>query len=123
MNRVGIFTVAAAAETLTGLAVLAFPGTISRLLLGAELGAAGEALARFGGIAFVFLGIACWSGASWRALWLFQPAAAVCLVYVALGSGLHGVLIWPAVVYHTGATILLGLCLRKGGEESRSESR
>jgi len=116
LNRVRVFTVAAAAETLTGLAVLAFPGTISRLLLGAELGAAGEALARFGGIAFVFLGIACWSRASWRALWLFQPAAAVCLVYVALGSGLHGVLMWPAVAYHTAATILLGLRLRKGAE-------
>ena len=122
MNRVRVFTVAAAAETLTGLAVLAFPGTISRLLLGAELGAAGEALARFGGIAFVFLGIACWSGASWRALWLFQPAAALCLVYVALGSGMHGVLMWPAVAYHTGATILLGLRLRKSAEGPHSES-
>ena len=110
-----ILAIAAIAEALTGLAVIVAPVLVGRLLLGAELDPAGAAIARFGGLAFIGFALACGpaggSGdgalAARRALWVFQPAAAICLVLVALSSGLSGILLLPAVAYHALATIVL----------------
>jgi hypothetical protein len=110
-----LFVIAAVAEALTGLAVIVAPVLVGRLLLGAELDLAGAGIARFGGLAFVGFALACWpaggsgSGAIWprRALWIFQPAAAICLVLVAVTTGLSGILLWPAVAYHAFATVAL----------------
>jgi len=107
---------AAVVEAATGLLLLASPGLVGQLLLGSAPAAPGAALARFGGIALLFLALACWprrdagraGRAAGRAIWLFQPAAAACLVWVALGLGLRGPLLWPAVAYHAAATAVLG---------------
>jgi len=104
-----IFVVAAAAEALVA------PLLVGGLLLGADLNPARAAIARFGGLAFVGFALACWpaggsgGGAIWarRALWVFQPAAAICLVLVTVTTGLSGILLWPAVAYHAFATVAL----------------
>lgn len=89
--------IAAAIEAATGLALLASPDLVARLLLGAEAGGTGAALGRFAGAALACL-----------ALWLFQPVAVACLLFAVFGAGLQGVLLWPAIAYHAAATMLLG---------------
>lgn len=110
-----LLALAALVEAATGLLLLASPSLAGALLLGAAPDAAGAALGRFGGVALLFLALACWPSrkagrneAAERAIWLFQPAAVACLVWVAFGLGLSGPLMWPALAYHAAATIVLG---------------
>lgn len=115
LDVVRIFAIAGAAEALTGLAVVVAPALVGRLLIGVDLDAAGAAMARFGGLAFIGFALACrpasgagdGAAAARRALWVFQPAATICLVFVALVTGLSGLLLWPAVAYHGLATVVL----------------
>lgn len=108
--------IAAAIEAATGLALLASPDLVARLLLGAEAGGTGAALGRFAGAALTCLALASWPKASpggdagfgQLALWLFQPVAVACLLFAVFGAGLQGVLLWPAIAYHAAATMLLG---------------
>jgi hypothetical protein len=115
------FAIAAAVEAATGIALLISPALAGELLLGRAPDPAGAALCRFGGIALLFLAVACWpeqgsraiSPAARRAIWLFQPAAAACLLWVAFGFGLRGPVLWPAVAYHLAAAVALGRGARR----------
>ncbi|WP_431281141.1 hypothetical protein ACQW02_17200 [Humitalea sp. 24SJ18S-53] len=107
------FRVAAAVEVLTGLALLVTPDGVARLLLGVGLDAGGAAVGRLGGVGLICFGLACWpvlgtsSPAARRAMLLFQPAIALMLAVVAVSADLRGVMLWPAVLYHAGATVWL----------------
>lgn len=110
--------VAAGAEALTGLSLLAAPAVVVRLLLDAGTDPPGTMFARFCGIALVCLAIACWpradaghAAAARLAMWLFQPAAALLLAVAALGVGLRGPLVWPAIACHAVACVVLGRLL------------
>ena len=98
----------ALAEAATGLALLAAPPLVGRLLLGAELTGVAAVIARVTGIALIALGIACWPG--------FTPLCGM-LSYSALATGYlgwlairgewAGPLLWPAVALHAVLTLLL----------------
>ena len=53
-------TLTATIEAATGLALIAVPGIVVRLLLGAEISGASMPLGRVAGAALLALGIACW---------------------------------------------------------------
>lgn len=84
-----------------------------RLLLGAAPDAPGAAIARLGGIGLIAFGLATWpqeggpSPAARRAMLVLQPAMAIGLALIALGPGLAGPLLWPAVAWHVAAALVL----------------
>jgi hypothetical protein len=82
----------------------------------------GEALGRAAGVGFACFGLACrpagGSGApgpsARHAMVVFQAGVAAVLAITALGAGLAGPLLWPAVAYHAVAAILLARDIRRG---------
>jgi hypothetical protein len=107
--------VAAAIEAGTGLVLVSFPSLFVRLLLGVELSEPGQVVGRLAGFALLALVLACWPGAgtkstaalSLRALLVFSVLVALYLVYLGIGTGFVGPLLWPAVVLHTVVAIFL----------------
>jgi hypothetical protein len=106
-----LLTVTAIIEAGAGLALLAVPSVTASLLLGSPLDLPAAAnLARVGGAAILALSIVCWRarhdtrGLALRgliaALLFYNFAVAAVLVFASLRDGLHGVLLWPAVVFH-----------------------
>ena len=108
-----VLAVSAAIEAATGAALIVIPETVSRLLLGAELGSAGVALARVAGFGFLSLTIACWpreNGAgpqAIRALFFYNLLAGLYLGYLKVGGGFTGYLLWPACTLHVALALLL----------------
>lgn len=105
-----MFFPAIAVELLTGLAMAACPNLVAWLLLGQDATPAGAGAARIAGVALIGFAIACWRWSEpvgRRAMWLLQPLVAVPLVGVALFTALGGPLLWPAILYHAAATIVL----------------
>lgn len=105
MNKV--FFLAAIAEAATGLALLAAPSLVGRLLLGAELAGVAIPVARILGIALLALGVGCSSGSVWLGMWIYSALATIYLAYLGIGTEWSGTLLWPAVVAHAALTILL----------------
>ena len=107
--------VAAAIEAGTGLVLVSFPSLFVRLLLGVELSEPGQIVGRLAGFALLALVLACWPGAgtksvaalSLRALLVFSVLVALYLVYLGIGTGFVGPLLWPAAVLHTVVAIFL----------------
>jgi hypothetical protein len=103
-------TVTAIIEAGAGLALLAVPSITASLLLGMPLGSpAAVSLARVGGAAIVTLAIVCWLARDAHslasrglivAMLFYNFAVAAVLAFAGLIDGLHGVLLWPAVVFH-----------------------
>ena len=111
-----VLAVAAVSEAATGLALLASPSIVVRLLLGAEIIGIGEVVSRFGGIGLIGLGVACWPSGSYRqalhGMLTYDTLAALYLAYIGISQG-AGVLLWPAIVVH-GILIILLLRARYG---------
>jgi hypothetical protein len=104
-------TVTAIIEASAGLALLAVPSITASLLLGTLLdSSAAVSLARVGGAAILALAIVCWlasrdaQSSAWRglivAMLFYNFAVAAVLAFAGLSDGLHGVLLWPAVLFH-----------------------
>jgi hypothetical protein len=106
--------ITAIAEALTGLALLAVPSLVGKLLLGQELVGVAAAVARVAGIALVGLGVACWPGPPRLGLLIYSLGVALILAWLGLGEGLLGVLLWPAVALHAILTMLLARESNKG---------
>jgi hypothetical protein len=114
--------VAAAVEVGTALVLLIRPTIFVRLLFGAALPGAGQALSRLAGIALIALALACWprekasseANSALPALLVFSLLAALYLVYVGIRGELVGVLLWPAAATHAGLAILLARAWLKG---------
>jgi quinol-cytochrome oxidoreductase complex cytochrome b subunit len=109
-------TVAAVIEAGAGLALLGLPSFTAALLLGTPLeSAAAVSLARVGGAAIVALAIVCWlarrdvrSPASQgvvAALLFYNLVVAGVLAFAGFGHDLHGILLWPAVVFHIAMAV------------------
>ena len=117
-----VLALAAAAEGATGLVLFAYPPIVIRLLLGAEIGGAGELVSRVLGIALIGLGVACWPSRSTRqplyAMLTYGVLATLYLAYVGVRGEGAGVLLWPAVAAHA---IIVALLLRaRSGERTKS---
>ena len=111
-------------EAGTGLALIAVPATIVRLLLGAEISGASIPLGRVAGAALLALGIACWLARDDSqsrtarglvvAMLMYNIPATAILAFAGIGFGLHGVALWPAVVLHAAMAVWCVACLRRG---------
>jgi hypothetical protein len=107
-----LLTVTAVIETGTGLALIAFPSVLARILLGSALNApVALTIARIAGVAIFALAVGCWlsrndsqSGAARSlvtALLIYNLGVSVILVYAGLGSGLSCLGLWTVVIAHT----------------------
>ena len=109
-------------EATTGLALIAVPAIVVRLLLGAEISGASIPLGRVAGAALLALGVACWLARDDRqsraarglvvAMLIYNIVATAVLAFAGIGLGLHGVALWPAVVLHAAMAVWCGPCLR-----------
>jgi hypothetical protein len=100
--------VTAVVEAGAGLALLGFPSVTASLLIGMPLESpAALTLARIGGAAILTLALVCWHNAHSRAsrdlvvaLLFYNITVAAVLTFASFVDGLHGVLLWPALVFH-----------------------
>ena len=107
----------------TGLALIAAPAIVVRLLLGAEISGASIPLGRVAGAALLALGVACWlarddtQSRATRglvvAMLMYNLVATAVLAFAGIGLGLHGVVLWPAVVLHAAMGAWCVACLRR----------
>jgi hypothetical protein len=106
-----------------GLALLSYPSVAVALLVGAPLeGPAALAVARVCGAALLALGVACWlargdtqgraANGLVAAMLVYDIAVAALLAFAAIGNGLYGVALWPAVILHTVMSAWCVACLR-----------
>jgi hypothetical protein len=102
-----VLVLAAAAEFMTGLALLLVPSLVGWLLFGQELAGLGVLAGRVAGIALMALSIACWPGPPLAGMLIYSAGVAAYLAIVGLEGGLTGVVLWPAVVLHVILTALL----------------
>lgn len=123
MNRLLPF--AAVAEALTGVALMAVPSIVGRLLFGAEFSGVTVAVARVAGIALVALGVACFSGGDadrgLSGMLTYSLFATVYLVYIGLGGEWVGSLLWLAAAIHAALTFLLAFAWLKDRHFKRSK--
>jgi hypothetical protein len=116
--------VSALIELGAGLALLCCPSLAVVFLIGAPPeGPPATTVARVCGAGLLTLGIACWlargdvqSRAAHglvAAMLFYDVAVAVVLAYAAIGIGLYGVALWPAVVLHSLMGIWCLACLRR----------
>jgi hypothetical protein len=112
-------------ETATGLGLMGAPSVVVRLLLGSALGtSAAVMLGRVAGAALLALGVACWLARDDTqsraarglviAILIYNIAATAILAFAGIGLGLHGVVLWPAVVLHAAMAVWCVACLRRG---------
>ena len=121
-----VLTMSAVVEGGTGLALVAFPSLVAELLLASSLDAPGAStVARVAGVALLALVVACWrarndghGGASRGvvgAMVLYNAGALAVLVHAAIGLGLSGPILWPAVLVHA---IMAAWCVRSLGRSA-----
>lgn len=104
--------VAALVEMLAGVALIAAPAVVVRLLLGGEISGLGLPLGRVGGLGLLSLGLACWPGRdrsgnmvpAQRAMLVYNCLTTLYLLYLGIGGGSVGPLLWPAVALHAALT-------------------
>jgi hypothetical protein len=116
-------TLTAIIEAATGLALIAVPAIVVRLLLGAEISGASIPLGRVAGAALLALGVACWLARDDTesrtarglvvAMLTYNSVATAVLAFAGIGLGLHGVALWPAVILHAAMAIWCIVCLRR----------
>jgi hypothetical protein len=108
-----LHAVSALLELGAGAALLALPSATAELLIGSSLaGPAPLTVARVGGGGLLAVGLACWLARNDTqsragrglvlALLVYNVVVVAVLAYASIGLGLHGVLLWPAVVLHLG---------------------
>jgi hypothetical protein len=129
MQRKYLLIATAVSEAGVGLLLLASPSLPQMLILGVDL-VSPEAsfFARLGGAALLAFALACWSGAADQhsvqpglllGVLTYDVAAAVILACTGWFGGLAGLLLWPAVVFHTVLAIWCVICLAKGQAAGR----
>src|SRR5438876_10405502 len=116
-------TLTAIIEGATGLALIALPAIVVRLLLGAEISGASIPLGRVAGAALLALGVACWLARDdtqtraarglVSAMVLYNLGAVIILGSAGLGSQSVGIALWPAVILHAAMALWCVACLRR----------
>jgi hypothetical protein len=124
-------TLTAIIEAATGLALIAVPAIVVRLLLGAEISGASIPLGRVAGAALLALGVACWLARDDRqsrtrrglvvAMLMYNIVATAVLAFAGIGLGLDGVALWPTVVLHAAMAVWCVACLRRGPQDEAME--
>ena len=114
---------AAAAEAVTGLALVLVPSLVGRLLLGGELGGIAVPAAAVAGIALIALAIACWTGTPQLGMLTYSAAVTLYLAYLGIRTDWVGPLLWPAVALHAVLTLLLARSFPAGRDADRTLPR
>jgi len=115
MNTRRILALSSAIEFATGIALLAVPDLVARVLLGTALSDSGIAVARLAGCGLLSLGLACWQTAdvvspqATRALFVYNTLAGMYLGYLRVSGSFTGPLLLPACVLHLAVGLLLAL--------------
>lgn len=113
MKTTTLVKVSSAIEAATGVALIAVPELVARVLLGAELSSSGIAVARVAGFGLLALGLACWPGSetatssATRALVVYNFLAGFYLGYLRFSGEFVGYLLWPACAVHLVIGVLL----------------
>jgi hypothetical protein len=125
-----LLTLTAVLESATGLALIAVPSVVVRLLLGGELSGAGIPLGRVAGLGLLSLGVACWprreatgsTVAPLRAMLTYNSLATLYLLLLGIRGEWVGLLLWPAVALHGILSLLLArqFTLRNAGNHTRA---
>jgi hypothetical protein len=116
--------VSAMIELGAGLALLSYPSVAVSFLVGAPLeGPAALTAGRVCGAGLLTLGVACWlargdtqsraANGLIAAMLFYDVAVAVILAFAAIGNGLYGVALWPAVILHAVMSVWCVACLRR----------
>ena len=104
---------AAALAVTAGCALIASPGLVVHLLIGAGLSRGGVAVGRVGGFGLLSLGLACWptggvvSVRATSALFTYNLLSALYVAYLSVVGGFVGYLLWPACALHALLALLL----------------
>ena len=120
-----LLTVTSFLEFAIGVALALSPSLVATILLGTSLDApAARTVGRVTGAALVAMGVACWlarhderSRAATGlvvAMLLYNIATVAVLAAAGVGSGLHGLGLWPTVVLHAAMASWCVMCLRSG---------
>ncbi len=125
MNR--LLTLTAIIEAATGLALMAVPSVVVRLLLGGEISGASIPLGRVAGFGLLSLGMACWPGRdpagktapALRAMLTYNSLTALYLLCLGIGGEGGGLLLWPTVALHGALSLLLARQCRVGNTGKR----
>jgi len=106
-----LLALAAAAEAITGVALMGATPLVARLLWNAELSGPGLGFGRVGGVGLLALGWACWpsrdNARPAAAMLLYSVLSALCLGYLGISEESVGPALWPAVSYHALMAVLL----------------
>ena len=99
-------------EAVTGVALLAVPSMVGRLVFNTEVSGAVLPFARLAAIGLIGLGLACWPGkeasrSALCAILTYNLIIALYLLYLGIRGQWVGILLWPAVAYHAVLTLLL----------------
>ena len=110
-----LLTLTAIIEAATGLALMAVPSVVVRLLLGGEISGASFPLGRVAGFGLLSLGMSCWPGRdqignpapAFRAMLTYNSLVTLYLLYLGIGGEWVGPLLWPAAALHGILSLLL----------------
>jgi hypothetical protein len=127
MNR--LLTLTAIIEAATGLALMAVPSVVVRLLLGGEISGASIPLGRVAGFGLLSLGMACWPGrdpvgktaSALRAMLTYNSLATLYFLCLDVGGEWVGPLLWPAMALHGILSLLLARQWRLGNTGHQDE--
>ena len=104
-----LLSITALLEAATGLALIAMPALVAKLLLGGEITGVAIPVGRMAGFGLLSLGIACWPGrdaartrhvAALRAMLFYNTLTALLMIWLGIGGEFSGPLLWPAAVLH-----------------------
>ncbi len=115
MNARTLVLLSSAIEAVTGVALIAVPALVGRLLLGVQLSGSGIAVARVAGFGLFSLAIACWpegdeaTAAAIRALFVYNLLAAIYFAYLGVTGAFFTYLLWVACAVHGLLALLLVL--------------
>lgn len=109
-----LLTVSAFFEGLVGISLMVMPAVVTPLLLGYTIqDPAVKIICGITGAALVTLAIGCWSSRNsipqaammCKAMFFYNVAASLVLLYAALGLDLSGIGLWPAIIAHAGLAV------------------
>lgn len=133
MQRKLFLVVTAASEGATGIALLAAPAVVLKLLLSASQPVAQTlATAQIAGAALVALGISCWSARKDTlapsqtgllcGMLFYDIAAAILLSVAGIRWQLVGIALWPVVALHSAMGVWCLACLAVRSRSSATTS-
>jgi hypothetical protein len=113
-----LLKLSAVIELTAGLALLAVPAAVVRLLLANQISGAAVPLGRLAGVALFALGVACWlagydapsraARGLVAALLLYNLGAVLVLGAAGIWSQPVGIVLWPAVILHAAMAVWCG---------------